>query len=213
LNRSWTASQILPCVWYEQAGDAEAYVFFPGGSETPTLRVTFLVGGVSVLQYEIADWHATDQDCCQLRIVPLSVDYGVCAGGEAPANFIITPVCPVETDCCSSGGLPSSLSATITSVSGTCGCVAGTYEIVWDGTKWAYDALIPGCGANKHLSVVLTCSSGQWNLVVRLYVVLGAETTWTWDVAATCTLPLDFAGTASSPSGVCSGNVSVTITS
>lgn len=145
----------------------------------------------------------------------LNVVEGDCPGGTGTGTgtgsigggggTVSTPCCPA--------GLPTFLFLTITDVSG-CACVAGTYQIAWDGTKWSFFG--EGICGGLSFNASLTCtSSGSWLLSV-VCDLFGSPTTWAGGVAPTCAFPIgltDLVGIQSGPGPwCCTGNVTITIT-
>ncbi len=104
-------------------------------------------------------------------------------GGRSGAADVLTcyldrcqpaVTCPdptlVRTTCCGNL-LPATLHITLT-ISGGCGCLAGTFPVTWNGTGWAYSGT--ACGG-KPFSMLVVCT-GTSVLDWQLTLTCGSDT-------------------------------------
>ncbi len=136
------------------------------------------------------------------------LDIGVGGGSDVPPPLVITTCCP--------DGLPATLNAVITNVSG-CACLASTYKIAWVSAykMWVYTGL--AC-TGKLLTIELECL-GSFGSPVALaisivcdgvVIVSRAEA----DLGATCSpLSLHYTngGLGYSVTGCCTGTITVAV--
>ena len=111
----------------------------------------------------------------------------------------------IDTDCCSNL-LPSTLTVTVSSKTGSCSCLPDSFTIAWDGTKWT--TTIPGCSsADFNLQCTGMSACGNLRISSTGFVFGGVGP----DGGCSCD-PLSLVYTGVSLSGACTGSATFTIT-